>query len=349
MLKKFLILIITTFLVINYTYGKESDNQITKSKKISNRYFSFTLPIETEETYKVKKRGKGIFIYHEESLKEGFGGFAFGLNLYKNPKDHAMMPGGLKIGELTTKWGKLYDMVLIRPTDVQFNYVKGESKPYMAIYSFAEKVEIKGVHGSKYNKNQGMKGEDLYKEILEKHIKAIEEKWDSIKLEDENMSYMYNVLAQYNKNVLSKTGYKYLDVNGDGIEELLIGEIAQGEWKGVIYDMYTMKDRKPVHVLSGGSRNRYFVCNNDFICNDYSSGADESGTNVYILVENSTELFPQVGFKYDGYKNKKNPYFLSYNIDQNEWENISEKKYYERKSIFNKYKRFDYIPLSSLK
>ena len=348
MLKRFLIFcFLLGSVVINCNSAQSAEEG--KFLKVSNGYFSFNLPYEAKDTYTVKKKDKGIFIYHTESKKEGFGGFAFGLKLYKNPKDHAMMPGGLKIGELNGKKGTLYDMVLIRPTDVQFNYEKGINEDYMRLYNFSEKVEIKGLHGNKYGKNQGMKGEDLYGEILQKHVKAIKEKWDSTELEDEKMSYMYNVLSYSNKNLLDKIGYVYYDANGDGVDELLIGEITNGEWKGIIYDIYTMVDRKPTHVISGGSRNRYFVCNNEFICNEYSSGANESGMRVYFLEENSTELFPQVSFKYDGYKNKKKPWFLSYDFTNDKWENVSEDLYNERKSIFNKYKRFDFTPLSRLK
>ena len=67
------------------------------------------------------------------------------------------------------------------------------------------------------------------------------------------------------------------------------------------------------------------------MCNEYSSGALESGMNVYNLVENSTELFPQVGFKYDGYADKNYPWFLSYDFLNDDWENVSEQKYKERK------------------
>ena len=158
--------------------------------------------------------------------------------------------------------------------------------------------------------------------------------------------YITNI---YNKNLLNKVGYIQEDINVDGIEELLIGEIAKDDWKGVVYDIYTMIDRKPVHVVSGGARNRYFICDDTFLCNEYSSGANENGWLVYILVENSTELFPQVGFKYDGYKNSKNPWFISYDFKNDKWENVSEKYFKERKSTFDKYKRFDYIPLKSYK
>ena len=137
-------------------------------------------------------------------------------------------------------------------------------------------------------------------------------------------------------------------MNGDGIDDLFIGEIAQGCWKGVIYDIYTMVNRKPVHVISGGTRNRYYVCNDVFLCNEYSSGAAESGWDVYILVENSTELFPQVSFKYDGYEDKNNPWFISYSNDK-KWQKVSEKLFKERKATFDKYKRFNYTPLSSFK
>jgi len=261
------------------------------------------------------------------------------------------MPGSRKIGELTDRKNNLYDIVLIQPTDVQYDYVTGNSETYKKLYALADiaGTNIKGMKGSSYHNGQGMYGKDLYGEILKKHLNAINEKWDSIKLENENMSYMYNVIAQTNKNVLNKIGYAYYDVNADGIDELFIGELAEGNWKGIIYDIYTMVDRKPKHVVSGGSRDRYFVCNDSFICNEYSSGALESGNLIYILVENSTELFPQVGFKYDGYENKKNPFFISYNFSENEWENVSEKKFKERIKTFEKYKRFEYIPFSKLK
>ena len=300
-------------------------------------------------SYRVQTKKDRISVFHKQSEKAGFGGFAFGVKAYKNPADHAEMPGGRKIGELKDKKGTLYDIFLKYPTDVQYDYTKSSEAPdsYMRLYNLGETVKIEGVKGSTYFKEQGMKGEDLYQAILIKHITAINEKWDSIRLEKENMSYMYNVVSKSDKNVLDKIGYVYYDTNADGIEELLIGEIAQGEWKGVIYDMYTMVDRKPKHVVSGGSRNRYFVCDGTFICNEYSAGALESGVRVYILVENSTELFPQVSFKYDAYTNSDKPWFLSYG-GEDEWENVSEKKFEERKKVFNEYKRFDFIPLSKL-
>lgn len=165
---------------------------------------------------------------------------------------------------------------------------------------------------------------------------------------------MYNIVSQGSKttDVLNKIGYKYYDINKDGIDELLVGEIAEGNWKGIIYDIYTMVNRKPVHVISGGARNRFFVCNNAFLCNEYSSGAMESGLRTYSLTENSTELIPQVSFKYDGYKNEKKPYFISYESDINNeknWENVDEKTYYERIKRFENYNRFDFIKLSKYK
>lgn len=323
------------------------------SDLIKSKLFSVVIPKDLKGTYKVKKSKDTISIYHIESEKAGFGGFAFGIRAYKNPSDHAILPGSIKLGELTDKKGVLYDIVLKHPTDVQYDYTKSPKAPpsYKRLYDLGNNAEISGIKGATYYRNQGMKGEDLYKDVLKKHVRAINEKWDSVKLEKENMSYMYNVIASSGGNVSDKIGYFYYDVNADGIEELFIGEIAEGAWKGIIYDIYTMVNRKPEHVISGGSRNRYYVCDDCFICNEYSGGAAQSGTRVYILVENSTELFPQVAFKYDAYKNAKNPWFLSYgsDADDDNWENVSQEVYDERKKIFDRYERFNYIPLSKIK
>ena len=325
--------------------AKNDDNIV-----IQNKNFSIELPKEVDGTYEAQIDKHTISIYDKSSKEAGFGGFAFGIRLYKNPKDHATLPGSKKIGELKSKMGTLYDVVLEQPTDVQFDYTKGPkaSKSYARLYELGDITDIKGIKGAKFYKDGGTKGEDLYKAVLEKHIKEIKANSNSMQLEKKNMSYMYNVLAQNNDNVLDKVGYAYYDANGDGIDELLIGEIATGNWKGVIYDIYTMVNRKPKHVVSGGNRNRYYVCDDVFICNEYSSGAEESGVRVYALVENSTELYPQVSFKYDGYTNKNKPWFISYSCPAEDirWENVDKKTYMERKSIFSKYVRFDFTPLS---
>lgn len=320
---------------------------LIKDTTIKNKLFSITLPEELRGFYEIKTEKDKISIFHKDSKKAGFGGFAFGIKAYKNPADHAVLPGSRKLGELTDKKGNLYDIVLKHPTDVQYDYTKSTQAPesFKLLYDIGNVINITGIKGSTYHKAQGTKGEDLYNEVLQKHITAIKEKWDSTKLEQENMSYMYNIIPQ------DKIGYAYYDINVDGIDELLIGEIADGNWKGIIYDIYTMVNRKPKHVVSGGSRNRYYVCDDAFVCNEYSSGANESGVRVYNLVENSTELYPQVNFKYDGYTNPKAPWFISYGsqINDDNWENVSENTYYERKKIFDKYERFDYIPLNNHK
>ena len=339
-MKKWLVFLLCVLLIQNCSFATDTI--------IKNKLFSITLPEELKGSYEAQISKNSISIFDKSSKEAGFGGYAFGIIAYKKPAGHAMMPGGRKIGELVSRWGTIYDMVLSQPTDVQYDYEKGEAKSYKQLYAIGERVNIKGAGKNKYVKDQGMKGKDLYNGILKKHVTAIKEKWDSAKLEKENMSYMYNVIASGGENPLDKIGYAYYDSNGDGVEELFIGEISEGAWKGVAYDIYTMVNRKPAHVISGGARNRYYACNDVFLCNEYSSGAAESGWLIYIIVENSTELYPQVGFKYDGYENAANPWFISYDFLQDKWVSVTEQTFNERKKVFDRYQRFDYIPLSSL-
>ena len=354
MKKKLFVLFAVVLFMVSGIFACAKDYVISDIV-VENGRFSLTIPKKLRNSYFAQIKKDRIMIYDIKSERAGFGGFAFGILLYKKPSDHAMMPGGKKIGEFKDRFGRLYDVVLAHPTDVQYDYTKGQpNEEYTALYELGDKVEIKGIKGAKYFKDGGTKGEDLYGKVLKNLIKEIKAGTDPNGLEKKGLSHMYYLLAQEKDvNILDKIGYAYADVNGDGIEELLIGEIAQGDWEGIIYDMYTMVNRKPKHVVSGWSRNRYYACDRAFVCNEYSSGAGESGVRVYILVENSTELYPQVGFKYDTYANKKQPWFLSYgkfDTDE-EWENVDEKTYKERKKVFEKdrYERYDYTPLSKFK
>lgn len=338
----FLVLLLV-FTLVSYSFAQAANNN---GIVISNSYFSFTVPNEMKGIYTVLKEGNAIYICEKVSEKAGLGGGAFGLNIYRNPKDYADMSAVKKIGELTDKNGKIYDMVISRPVEIEYADDEKVAENYKRLYDFGEKVEIKGVNGSKYVKNKGMKGEELYGEILKKYKKALTEKWDSKKYEQEGMGYMYYVMSKSNENLQDKIGYIYYDINSDGIDELLIGETDNKNSK--IYDIYTMVNRKPTHVTSGGDKDMYFVCNDNFLCNAYVENSKENTFIVYYMDKNSNELNPQITFIYSKNENKKNPRFVGYG-SYGKLENVSRKVFNERKNWYKDYNTLDYIPFSTLK
>lgn len=90
------------------------------------------------------------------------------------------------------------------------------------------------------------------------------------------------MLEEYGLNPLcayydySQVGYAIEDVDGNGIPELLIGEI--GEWgggSGAFFDLYTLTDGQPVRVFASSERERYYLCQDGAIAAEGSSGADD--------------------------------------------------------------------------
>ena len=317
------------------------------SETISNNFFSFIMPDDTKGTYLVEKFDNGIYISEKISQKTEFGGFAFGLKIFKNAEDYATFDGFKKIGELTAKNGVIYDMVLMRPTDVQFGDGEEIKKNYDRLYEVGNNVEIKGINGSKYFSGKGLKGEELYKGILQKYKKAFRENWGFKKYENENMGYAYFNLkeAKPDTDLMTEIGYTYYDINNDGIEELIIGPTDK-EKSGYIYDIYTMKNRKPLHVVSGGDLDKHFVCNDYFICKQYSLNGTENILNVFFLESNSKIMTPQLSLKSDSDKNAKMRWAESYG-KYYVWEPISKKVYKNTLKNYTKdYKKFDFVPFS---
>ena len=123
MKKIFLLLLIVLICSTSFLSAQAQEHTDTI---LRNRLFSISIPDSLQEIYTVKKGKDKISIYHKDSKDAGFGGFAFGIKAYKNPSDHAVLPGSKKLGELTDKKGTLYDVVLKHPTDVQYDYTKIE-------------------------------------------------------------------------------------------------------------------------------------------------------------------------------------------------------------------------------
>ena len=310
----------------------------------------FSLMLPTEADFETQTDGNSIAVYDYESKNSGFGGFAFKISAYKKPSDYYGVLDS-KIGELRTGSGEVYDIVIQYPSDVQYDiekYSDGAPKKYDLLYKGADEISqtLSSTDGGRFVFGAGTTGEELYGDVLAKHYKALTEKWDSEKLSKENMSTLYGLMSLSDPDsVLDKLGYAYFDINGDGIDELLIGEVINGE--NVIYDVYTMKDRKPVHVVSGGERSRWYTFEHGMLCNEYSNSAFESGSIIYDLEHNSSELDVQVDFRYDTLNNKNNPCLISYTGEEGDYEQVSEKEFNQRRSNYGKYKKFKFTPFSS--
>lgn len=330
----------------------ESEVEASTKPVLSNTIFKVDVPEKFDGSYDTKTKDNAINFYDNECVKAGYPGWVFGLYACKEPSEWAGGPVE-KVGELALDDGSLYDVIIAYPTETQWELDKPMPEKYKNLYEarFDIAANVKGLKDEKVVIGAGVKGENLYKDVLNRHLAALNEKWDAVKLEEENMSPMYVAIAQGDGNILDKVGYAYKDINLDGIEELLIGEVTDGEWKDVIYDIYTMVDRQPKHVVSGWDRNRYIALEGAMIANEYSSGADESGVNIYSLTSNSTELFPQLAYKYDAYTNADKPWFIAYNKKGDDWnyENVDESQYKEMENRFSKHANYTFVPLSTIK
>lgn len=334
------------------TNQNTSTNDAASKVVLANKIFSISPDSKFDGQYTTKVSDTYIELYDNESVEKGNPGLLYAICAFENPKDWAGGPHE-KVGELTLNDGKLYDIIIGYPTESQFGFDSSEMpSKYKAMYDARYDISqtVIGLNGEKISVGAGTKGEYLYKDILNNHLEVLKNDVDSNELESRNMSPMYNVIKTGNTNFMDKIGYVYYDVNVDGIDELLIGEIADGNYAGIIYDMYTMVDRKPAHVVSGWDRNRYYVSNGGMIENEYSGGANSSGVSVYILESNSTDFTFQIGIKYDGYTDEKNPWFIAHNKvgDDYNWESTTEDMFNEIDKRFGDHIKLNYIPFSKL-
>ena len=322
-----------------------------EAKETSNIYstdmFEITLPDDLKDIADVEVSSDRIDVFHRESKDAGFGGLEFSIWAVEVPKEYAGGPYK-KIGEINSENGRTFDVVKGEATEIQWDYNLEEmSADFEKICDSTDGIisTITGINGYTYLAGAGMKGEDLYGDVLEKYVQAVNEEWDANKLEEEDMSPEFFYMGSHTEGGLDNIGFAYRDINVDGIDELLVGDMADTDGKSVIYDVYTMVDRKPVHVVTGTARDRYYDFDNVFLCNEWSGGAGLSGYDLYALMNNSTELVYQYGYKYDSYENEEKPWFVAY--DKDKYESVSEEEFNENLSQNeSRYVKLDYTPLS---
>ena len=111
-------------------------------------------------------------------------------------------------------------------------------------------------------------------------------------------------------------GFWLMDLNGDGVDELLLGEDAyydaENSWNA-IYAGYTLKDGAAVQFLDGWARNRFSLCEGNYLKNEASSSASDTVVNIYRFDGDKLQLAE--GFRYDNWEDPAQPWHYGTEAD----------------------------------
>ena len=134
--------------------------------------------------------------------------------------------------------------------------------------------------------------ENWYRIVLDSNYELIMGGADAYEYRD-GTSGIGEVIMNSDEIVANAIGYTFLDVNQDGVAELIIGSIdeeKEGKYYGQnIYSAYTYKDM-PHLLIEGWSRNRCFLLEDGTFYTEGSGGAMYRILENYVLDENATQL-----------------------------------------------------------
>lgn len=144
-----------------------------------------------------------------------------------------------------------------------------------------------------------------YKGILDLYHAALTQRWDTLRLLDAGLNYMCHYY-----NGATEIGYTFMDLDGDGINELLIGEMPVREGLGdMLFDVYTVSGGQVTLVASSEERDRYYLCQGKELANEGSASAFISSYSYYVLSGGRLRLEEAV--IYDETIDKYAPWFYS--------------------------------------
>lgn len=137
--------------------------------------------------------------------------------------------------------------------------------------------------------------DELYKDILAKLYKKL----DYIIVDDthldgfadqEGMVGIAEIAALRELDLLDKIGYAIIDINNDGVEELIFTTVSESAAEQRILSAYTVSNNKAVLLFAGGAQNGYYLLKDSKIFNRNYAGDSLVSYGVYQIEKGSVKL-----------------------------------------------------------
>ena len=180
-----------------------------------------------------------------------------------------------------------------------------------------------------------------YKSVLDTHYDAYKNQWSVKKFQKNKLSLLAAISSK--GNPLKEFGYSFMDVDGDGSYELLFGTVSETEdIQKVVFEMYTLKDGKPVQLFCSGERDRYYIGQEEegayIITNCGASSSTEIQWEYFILKGAKLSSVQKVIYSEEA--DEENPWFTEKigeenKTDESHGRDIIES--YEKRQIFPEY------------
>ena len=114
-----------------------------------------------------------------------------------------------------------------------------------------------------------------YADIVSFIVQGYQCRWDGMGPDELGLSLVYMHCSPY-------AGFTHMDIDGDGINELVIGDEFE-DGTTLIYDIYTInpEDGSLIHLVKGGERDVFRINGDHVLIEEGSNSAFDSFTKVW--------------------------------------------------------------------
>lgn len=158
--------------------------------------------------------------------------------------------------------------------------------------------------------------EQVYPEQIGRYYTALAEKWEDITYVGNGMSALPG--NYYDGDPMNNVGFSLMDLNNDGIWELVIGAILNAEQNPVVFEIWTATEGEPVMLAQSSANNTYAL---QYVQEEQRWQIANEATNniasrgVYFLQLKNGELEVIQGVVFDAFADEENPWFQTLDLD----------------------------------